>query len=220
MVSAIYKCPSWSTAIAVGKFKSAFSAGPPSPVNRLATPIPFTTSRTVPLRSACWAKALSAVTVPSLKGSSTERVACSAPLPWADGSANPPATVWMVPLTRSTLRMTWFSESAISTFPWPSRHRFFGSFREAARARPPSPENPGVPLPATLRIVPRRVSMFTASSKTSHDGITHLGGSNNAHAWTLDVLGPVAEIQRLDDRLLDQFRFLVEFEPKGQHHGC
>ena len=37
-------------------------------------------------------------------------------------------------LSRSILRITWFSESAMKRFPVPSRDRLFGSFREAATA--------------------------------------------------------------------------------------
>src|SRR5262245_48736860 len=101
----------------------------------------------------------------------------------------------------------------------PSRPSAFGSFREAAIAGPPSPERPAVPLPATVRMVLVRISMFTASSETSHDGITHFCRPNDTHARALNILRPIPEIQRFDDRLLDQLCLLVELEGIRQHHG-
>lgn len=64
-----------------------------------------------------------------------------------------PATVVITPEV-STLRIRLLLTSAMNRFPAPSKDTDFGLFKRALVAGPLSPLNPGVPLPATVVIVP------------------------------------------------------------------
>ena len=54
----------------------------------------------------------------------------------------------------STLRIRWLSESAIHTVPAPSMPTPRLKLSMALVAGPPSPENPALPVPAKVEIVP------------------------------------------------------------------
>ncbi len=69
-----------------------------------------------------------------------------------------PATVVMMPLL-SILRIRLFRESAIYTLPAPSRATPIGRFRLAEVAGPPSPENPAVPVPAMVEMIPAELTL-------------------------------------------------------------
>ena len=65
----------------------------------------------------------------------------------------PPAAVVMMPLG-DTFRIRPFWKSAMKRFPEPSTATLEGKLRDAEVAGPPSPENPLLPLPATVAMMP------------------------------------------------------------------
>ena len=65
----------------------------------------------------------------------------------------PPATLVMIPLVE-TLRMWLLPRSAMNRLPAPSTATPSGQFSCALVAGPPLPEKPGVPLPATVAMMP------------------------------------------------------------------
>src|SRR5215510_7061228 len=93
----------------------------------------------------------------------------------------------------------------------------FGSLRCAATAAPPSPSHPGSPIPATVMMRPTLIAVVIASRwnssiEISQNCVAHRGGADHTRAWTLNVPGPIAEIQCLHNRLLDRLRFLIELK--------
>src|SRR5260370_42617682 len=64
----------------------------------------------------------------------------------------------MMPVRPSTLRTRLLS--AIKILPDPSTAMAKGLLIDAAVARPPSPEDPATPLPATVLMVPRAASTW------------------------------------------------------------
>jgi hypothetical protein len=78
-----------------------------------------------------------------------------------------PATVVMMPVA-STRRMRLLVVSAMKTLPSASAATPKGLYSWALVATPPSPENPGVPIPATVVMMPvastRRMALLPRSA--------------------------------------------------------
>src|SRR3990172_6505759 len=152
--------PTRSTPTPVGKFSWALVAAAPSPENPrvpvpakvLINPVPTSTLRTRLLE----VSAMNTLPTPSTV---TPYGRFSwAPVAAAPSPENPliplPATVLINPVTASTLRTRSLKESATNTLPTPSTATPYGEFSWAPVAAPPSPENPGVPVPAMVLINP------------------------------------------------------------------
>src|SRR4051794_9198434 len=158
LTSAITTPPSGVTATAAGESSWAVVAGPPSP-EKPGVPVPATvvivpagvTRRTRPLPASAITKPPSGV--PATASTEASWAAGAGPPP-PEGPGGPvPATVVMVPAgdTRRTRRLP---ESAIRKPPSAVAATASGALSAAAVAAPPSPENPGVPVPAAVVIVP------------------------------------------------------------------
>src|SRR5437667_6893 len=65
-----------------------------------------------------------------------------------------PATVVMIPVAAATLRIRWLAESAMYRLPLASSAMPDGPLRLAFVAAPPSPAKLGLPLPATVVMIP------------------------------------------------------------------
>src|ERR1035441_9951140 len=160
-MSAIYTLPALSAAIPEQNM-AALIAGPPSPEKpgsavpayMLIMPAVFT----LLMMLACEIYRLPAPSTAVLRGLMVALVA-GPPLP-ASPLVPPPAMVLMVP-EALTLRMRWLPPSTISRLPALSTATFRVWPRPlicALAAGPPSPEKPGVPVPATVvRSEERRV---------------------------------------------------------------
>ena len=75
------------------------------------------------------------------------------------GARSPvPAKVSMRPVSRSTRRIRWLPTSQISRRPSGANTMLCGARSRASRAGPPSPENPASPVPATVEMIPVRMS--------------------------------------------------------------
>src|SRR5215467_15240240 len=108
-------------------------------------------------------------------------------------------------------------------FPWLSIVTCFGSLRKAATATPPSPDFPGSPIPATVTMRPTLIALLIVSRchplvKISKNCVTHLSRTDDASSRSLNVLGPIAEIQGLHNRLLDRLSLLIKLKGVRQHH--
>src|SRR5574341_1488739 len=108
-------------------------------------------------------------------------------------------------------------------FPWSSMVTCFGSLRRAATAAPPSPAHPGSPIPAIVTMFPTLSVVVMAfwpqpSVEIPKNCVAHFCGPDDAGARSLNVLGPIAEIQGLHNRLLNRRGFLIQLESIRQHH--
>ncbi len=65
-----------------------------------------------------------------------------------------PPIVSIKPVSRLTIRKRWLPISQISKLPRESKAILWGCLNWARTAIPPSPENPGLPLPASVVTTP------------------------------------------------------------------
>ena len=157
-VSAINIFPWLSEVIALGLFRLALIAGPSSPANE-NRPSPAIVVM-IPVFASIIRTRLSIglvitilpwrVTFTSL-GKGTPALVAWPPSPEKTDSPFP-ATVVMIPVLKSTLRIRWFPVSAIYMFSFKSTETPSGKFRDALVASPKSPVYPDCVTPATVVI--------------------------------------------------------------------
>ncbi len=174
--------PSGSTVRLVGSCSCALVAGPPSPL-KPDVPIPATVEMN-PLRSTIRTRALrrSAIKrLPALSNAMPVGFCSCALVARPPSPLNPgvpvPATVVMTPLV-FTIRTRALRRSAIKRLPALSNAIPVGFCSCALVARPPSPLNPGVPVPATVVMTPLVFTIRTRALRRS--AIKRLPALSNA----------------------------------------
>ena len=119
-----------------------------TPAMVVMIPVSESTRRTLKLfPSAMKMFPVASVTTPA----GNQKPASMADLPSPPKAITPfPATVSMMPVLRSTLRIRWLLRSAINRLPDGSTNTSLGNLSSASVAGPPSPWKPDLPVPATV----------------------------------------------------------------------